>query len=145
MNPTTGAAGEVRLPRDLRKILDRWLAEIDTIKLSCRVLGHYWAADFSPGETYSLAREGVYALTHPCQRDLTGCGVKRTRHIARRNGWLARASVYDYSGARGYLIPSALRHWSGSKATRGLERLELKRRADAGEMDAVQFLEEVSS
>lgn len=126
-----------RLPTELRKVLVTWLASLDWSQLICRDVGHVWTAAFHPGETYTPNRNGSYDINEPCLR---GCGVSRRRFIGPVTGWLDRANMMNYTRARGYQMPEALASWSGSRDSRGLIRLEIKRRTDEGDNPPAELL-----
>lgn len=119
------------------QLLADWLAKADNVTLACWDEGHWW---WTPEleELRFTSKDGMLGVKEPCQRsvDGLGCGVRRTRYVNPRSGFLdGPSAVYDYSGAPRHKLPRSPRTgWSIlSKGTRAAIRLERIRRGQLGE------------
>jgi len=117
---------------------ENWLAAQPTVRLICRMNGHWWpgyelgghtrvgaVAPPAPGST----RPGAYLLTLSCQREHDGesCGVTRRAYF--NNDWTPAVNIYNYPNDPPYMTPPGVYI---NKARRGRVRLELDIRAEEG-------------
>lgn len=99
----------------------RWMVEQDTVRLVCRVQGHWWPSSLG---TLTAEKQGVYQLRQSCER---GCGVDRNIYVNKNDGTVQASAVYHYPD--GYKFSTGSESTGMDRATRGKVRLEVLRRA----------------
>ena len=118
------------------QLFEQWLARQPTVRLLCRINGHWWEGyegddgsriqavprPVRPG----MRRSGSYLLTLNCQRshDGEGCGVVVRRFFG--NDWTPTMNSYFYPSDPPYMTPNGI---YVNKFRRARIRLELDIRA----------------
>jgi hypothetical protein len=114
-----------------------WISRQSTVRLSCRINGHWWPGYALDGHSRlgtvappaaGHRRLGVYQLSMQCLREINGetCGVSRRAYF--EHTYVPAVNVYNYP--LGYMTPEGCYL---NRKRRGRLRRELDIRAGEGE------------